>query len=187
MIHSRIAPNFNPSFSSSASRSGFSRDGGIQDGYSGSASSSEVSSSDIAAMRQQIASAPPSLASRFESTLGLTADQAQNLVTLADQPYQIPYQAGKLASGEVFYVTQQDYQNDPAGFQGYEKMFKVFFGQPDSVQEFAVTGARRMRDGGSTTIGTDNGPSLSFPARGKGNPSVNGSALSAHLNTQQMS
>ena len=185
MIDPRITPNFNPISPSSVSRSGPSRDGGVQDGYSVSTSSAEVSITDITTMRQQIASTAPSLASRFESTLGLTADQSQQLVSLADQPYQVPYQAGKLESGEVFYVTRQDLDKDPAGFQGYKKSFKVFYGQPGSVQELTVTDARRMQDGGSTTIKTASGPSFSFPA--SGDPTVNGCNLSAYLNGEQMS
>jgi hypothetical protein len=185
MIDPRITPNFNPISPSSVSRSGPSQDGGVKDGYSVSTSSAEVSITDITAMRQQIASAPLSLASRFESTLGINADQAQQLVTLADQPYRVPYQAGKVESGEVFYVTMQDLDKDPAGFQGYKKMFKVFYGEPGSVQELAVTDARRMQDGGSTTIKTANGPSFSFPV--SGDPSVNGCNLSAYLNGEQMS
>ena len=89
---------------------------------------------------------------------------------MSDKPYHRPYKAGRLESGEVFYVTEQEYTKDPAGFQGYANMFRVYTGKPDSILEVPLQSASRMRDGGSTYIEGD--VNLAFAIRG--NASLNG-------------
>ncbi len=118
-------------------------------------------------------------------TLGLSSEQATRLAEAANEnPYFEPYKAGRIDTGEVFLVTQQNWSADPAGFAGYEKAFHVYVMAGDEMKELHVTGACRMRDGGSTTISTE-AANFSFPIRGEA--SVGGRALTARLDSLQLS
>lgn len=118
-------------------------------------------------------------------TLGLSSDQATRLAEAANEnPYFEPYKAGRIDTGEVFLVTQQNWSADPAGFDGYAKAFHVYVMAGDEMRELQVTAASRMRDGGSTRISTD-AAEFSFPIRGEA--SVGGRALTARLDSMQLS
>ena len=124
-------------------------------------------------------------AQKLQQGLGLSQEQAKRLSDAAnEQPYFEPYKAGKIDTGEVFLVTQQNYSADPAGFQGYENYFKVYVMAGDELKELSVSSARRMRDGGSTTINT-NGATFNFPVRGES--SVGGHPLVTRMDYLQLS
>ncbi|MBX3168268.1 MAG: hypothetical protein KF760_12700 [Candidatus Eremiobacteraeota bacterium] len=118
-------------------------------------------------------------------SLGLNAEQATRLADAANEnPYFEPYRAGRIDTGEVFLVTQQNWSADPAGFTGYENAFRVYVAAGDEMRELKVTGADRRRDGGSTYIRTD-AASFDFPIRG--DASVGGRSLTARLDSMQLS
>ena len=102
---------------------------------------------------------------------------------LADAANQ-PYRAGRVDTGEVFLVTQQNYTADPAGFTGYENYFRVYVMAGDEMKELAVVSASRMRDGGSTRIKTDSAD-FNFPIRGES--TVGGHSLTTRLDFMQLS
>ncbi|MBT9588348.1 hypothetical protein IV102_33730 [bacterium] len=123
-------------------------------------------------------------AQKLQQGLGLSQEQAKRLSDAAnEQPYFEPWRAGKVDTGEVFLVTQQNYSADPAGFQGYENYFKVYVMAGDEMKELSVSSARRMRDGGSTTINTD-AATFDFPIRGES--TVGGRALVSRLDSMQL-
>ncbi|ODT78688.1 hypothetical protein ABS71_01570 [bacterium SCN 62-11] len=118
-------------------------------------------------------------------SLGLNAEQATRLADAANEnPYFEPYRAGRIDTGEVFLVTQQNWSADPAGFTGYENAFRVYVAAGDEMQELKVTSASRRRDGGSTSINTD-AASFNFPVQGQA--SVGGRPLTARLDSLQLS
>lgn len=117
--------------------------------------------------------------------LGLSAEQATRLADAANEnPYYEPYRAGRIDTGEVFLVTQQNTSADPAGFTGYQNYFRVYVAAGDEMRELQVTGAERRRDGGSTSIQTD-AANFSFPVRGEA--TVGGRPLAARLDSLQLS
>lgn len=66
-----------------------------------------------------------------------------------------PVFMGKLADGNAFLVTAPKYRtrtSDPS--EGY----KAYIGSPGAMKEFEVSGIRRMRDGGTITMGIGGAP-----------------------------
>ncbi len=151
------------------------------DGYAGSTPSTELSPASLRALQAQVAM--PSLSARLQSRLGLNAEQADRLAALGNKPYAVPYQAGRLEGGEVFLVTIQDTEKDPAGFQGNKALYHVYFGQPDQLRELPVADARHFSDGGSTFLTTEDKQRFAFPIRDAA--TVGGQPLRAHTQLEE--
>ncbi len=120
----------------------------------------------------------------LKSELGLTGRQAKDLAALANVDYQEPFRAGRLNTddGEVFLVTQKNFNLDPAGFQGYDSAFRVYAMEGNEVRELSIDRTNFVRDGSvrlDTAVGT-----FDLPARDKG--TVCGYTLSKDLSGQQV-
>lgn len=124
-------------------------------------------------------------AEKLQHGLGLSSAEAKRLADAAnEQAYFEPYRAGKIDTGEVFLVTQQNYTADPNGFQGYQNFFKVYVMAGDELKELPVVSASRMRDGGSTSIKTE-AATFNFPIGGES--TVGGRKLATRLDSMQLS